>query len=971
MRVSGRRKIEWLIRTLLIWSVTIGLGRVPSRGQDALIERTGPPALDDMETDANKDGVPDGWYNARDAVLKAEGGHVGPHFVRFACDKPGRPSRLSRAFGIDGQKHEAIVLGLWIRSSQIQHGERESSDPGLIIDFLGDELRTISHSLMGPWAQNVGTGWTRVVKRLAVPPDTKDAIMTVGLVGATGILDIDGLTVDLIPVGGEETTNLIVNGDFELGDPAPASWIIEKDARRVFPGNHSTAALELSRAGSRAMAGVAIPIDRFETLEIAMAARGAGIRGADGAAARMFFLDESGRPVDTGSGRPLIRWSGSFPWRVDQVRVSVPRGATRAMLQIDKMDSIGALRIDDVRVTAIPEGPGTSWIPYHEADNTEEWFPVPASPGIAPGSALDVSFLTPTPAGRGGFVTARDGHLFSGKDVRARFLGVSLLPPTAFLEPERADALADRLARSGINLVRIGDLDTPLGPDRSLIDDTRDDTRSFDVESLARLDHLVAALKARGISVALELQSARLFRPGDDVAVAGLLPPGGGPAAVIDPIIGKLTLETARGLLGHVNAETGMALRDDPALAWVTLAGEVSLFNMIDRPDAMPAQYAGTLHDLAAKAPGGLTGRRLWEWVESTHFRQVADILRKEKLRVPVAGVSHWRREPEFVQAQAGPGLDLIDDRIYWTPPLPWISPERRSMLWSSDGGLAGYAGSKHRPDRAYVVGHWCNQSLGAWSMPTESADFLLGVHTAASEDWDALIRRGVFVHPATWGEGPPGTVGGEDIFRIPEVVNGSPHIYSLWPHAASLFFRAGPAREGHEVRPVEAPARRIARGTRQPIPGWDHSQGRLVIDTPFTQALVGWVGGEPANLAHLNLSTENDFAVLSATSIGPEPIASAKRLLITAIGRVQPTGFRWVDGWRHAVADPGRPPFLQEPVRARIVWRRKGTIRGFALDETGKRVKPFTLEPLTAGPGVALVIDGRSSGFHWELVAD
>ena len=265
---------------------------------------------------------------------------------------------------------------------------------------------------------------------------------------------------------------------------------------------------------------------------------------------------------------------------------------------------------------------------------------------------------------------------------------------------------------------------------------------------------------------------------------------------MIDSTIGKLTLETSRGLLGHVNAETGMALRDDPALAWVTLAGEVSLFNMIDRPDAMPAQYAGALHDLAAKAPGGLTGRKLWEWVEATHFRQVADILRKEKLRVPIAGVSHWRREPEFVQAQAGTGLDLIDDRIYWTPPLPWISPERRSMLWSSDGGLAGYAASKRRADRPYVIGHWCNQSLGAWSMPTESADFLLGIHTAASEDWDALIRRGVFIHPATWGEGPPGTVGGEDIFRIPEVVNGSPHIYSLWPHAASLFFRSGPARE-------------------------------------------------------------------------------------------------------------------------------------------------------------------------------
>ena len=63
--------------------------------------------------------------------------------------------------------------------------------------------------------------------------------MSVGLMGATGTLDIDGLTVDLVPVGGEESTNLVVNGDFELGDPGPASWITEGDARRVFPGNRS------------------------------------------------------------------------------------------------------------------------------------------------------------------------------------------------------------------------------------------------------------------------------------------------------------------------------------------------------------------------------------------------------------------------------------------------------------------------------------------------------------------------------------------------------------------------------------------------------------------------------------------------------------------------------------------------------------------------------------------------------------
>src|SRR5262249_23627650 len=155
----------------------------------------------------------------------------------------------------------------------------------------------------------------------------------------------------------------------------------------------------------------------------------------------------------------------------------------------------------------------------------------------------------------------------------------------------------------------------------------------------------------------------------DGVALPGRLPPGGGPAAEFDGRIGERALATARDLLAHVNPETGLALRDDPGLAWVTLAGEVSLFNLIERPDGLAPPQARAWHALAEKAPGGVGGRRLWESVGAEHARRMAEALRQDHLRVPIAGVSHWRREPEFVAAQAGPGLDLIDDRLYWPSP--------------------------------------------------------------------------------------------------------------------------------------------------------------------------------------------------------------------------------------------------------------------------------------------------------------
>jgi len=953
------RRLTNKLAALLVMVEMFGLPRGAVGQQEALIERPGPPAADNLEIDANKDGIPDGWYNARDMEWMSEGGVAGPHFVRFATTKPGRPARLSRAFGVDGAKTEAIVLALWVRQNKIQIGERDGDEPGLVIDFLGAQLRAVSRGRLGPWTTSVRDRWTRVVKRIPVPPGTKDAIMSVGLLGATGTLDIDGLTVDLIPRASAESVNLVVNGGFELGDPDPTFWIVNNDVQRVFPGFRSEAAVELVGARARLMTGLAIPVEPFEAIDVSVAVRCTGLRGLGGAVATIFFLDEGGNPLAGESKKePFFRWAGTNAWHYEDARVAVPAGAVRAVLQFDKPDSIGSIRLDDLRVTALPNPQAGAWVPFHTEDDTSDWLAVPPSASIAEGSALDFSFLVPKPAGQRGSVTAKDGKLVFKDGTRARFFGAAVLPPTAFQETERADQLADRLVRSGINLVRLGDLDTPLGPSRSLFDDTRDDTKEFDLEALARLDHLIAALKSRGIYVAVELLAKRRFRTDDGVASPGLLPPGGGPAAFFDPTIRKLNLDAAQRFLTRVNPETELALRDDPALAWVTLAGEVSVFNLITDPDALPAPYSKTFREMMERSTSG-SGRRFWESVESTYLKQTAESLRKSQVKVPIAGVSHWRRESEFVAAQADSGLDLIDDRLYWSPPA-WIGPGSLSSLWSPTGGISAMASFKHRHDRPYVVGQWCNQAMGAWAFTREAADLMLGAHAAALGDWDGLVRRGVFVYPQLWGEGPSGTAGGEDLYQISETVNGSPHIYALWPHAASIFLRS-----------TEAASHAGTKARRRLPTAWDPSRGRLVIDTPYTQGLVGWVGDQTVLLGQMEIQCGDRFAVVIASSASSEPIASTKRLLVSAIGRIEPTGYRWVDSWQRLVADPGRPPFLQEPIRARVVWRHKGGASAFVLDNEGKRQAPVKLEALPRGQGHSLLIDGKTAAFHWELTSE
>ena len=961
----GRGGAIWLSLTLLLLPSTAH-AQGPALGQAIEVPR-GPKPVEDFEVDTDGDGIPDGWYNLRDAKV-VDGGIPGSKkCLRFENDKPGRPARASRAFGVDGREIEAVVIGLWVRQESIVAGDRMGDEPGLVIDFLGDplQLKAVRRGMLGPW-KTVGPTWTRVAKRLPIPPDTRLAILSLGLIGATGVLEVDNLTVDLIPVGGKPTANLAVNGDFELGDPDPASWQLDRGTRRVSPGYKSSSAIELRGGGSRAFSGLALPLQGITSLEVSAVARANGLRGAVGAMARVFFLDDDGRPLpDPDGGAPALSFAGSSAWQPARAVIPVPPGAVRAMLQFEKGSAFGTLSVDDVQVVA--DGGQAQWTPGHFETGTARWLPVAPSPTIVEHSALDASSLLDAPAGKYGFVTVKEGRLAFSKGGRARFFGVVLLPPTAFPPDDaRADALADRLARSGVNLVRLADLDAPLGPVRSLFDDTREDTRELDPDALARLDRLISALKARGIYVALELQGSRRFRDGDASIPDGRkLPPGGGPAAAFDPSVREAARKAAEALLTHVNPETGLALRDDPVLAWITLAGELSLFDLVDAAEKESGTEAAALRELMRK-DGVPNLRRNWEAVEAEQWKTLAESLRKLGVKAPIAGGSHWKRDHDYAAAEATSGLDLIDDRLYYQPPS-WAGPDRRSMLWSRTGGLIADSSKKRKPDRPYVVGQWAMQTFGAWASPYEGADLLLAAQTAAHEDWDALIRRGVFLFPKVWGSGAAGTGGGEDIFSMSEIVNGIPQTFALMPHASSILLRAPDPKSTHRAgtgKGARAQAKAAGPG------GWDPVGGRLLIDTPHTKAMAGWVDDNAASFDGLTIALDADpFGVAAVSSLGPEPIATSKRLLVTVVGRVEPTGFLWLDDWRREAGDPGRPPLLQEPIRAKVAWKHAGEVRAYALDNTGARVGPAMVERVEGG--WRLVIDGKAPGIHWELAAD
>jgi hypothetical protein len=938
-----------MTRTVTLFAILLLVGSGVQARQD--VERPGPPATDDFETDSDNDGVPDGWYNLRDARLVDQGGTVGPKLIRFENSKPGRQARLSRAFGVDGRKTEALVIGLWVKGKDLRTGERLGEDAGLQIDFLGESLKSTGRGILGPFTAALGDKWVRMARRIEVPKGTRDAIMTVGLIGAIGTLEIDGLSIDQVPVGGAETSNLILNGNFELGNPAPPFWIIEEGAHRGFPGRQSTAALELAGAGAKALSGLGVRVDRLREIEVRLAVKGTGLRrGAGGARAVVYFRDADGRALPApDDGKLLFRWSGTFDWTEERATVAIPSSAVRAVLQLETLDSTGSVKIDNVEVNSRAEG--VTWNPYHVETGTDGWRELEPAPLIAKGSALDASTLVAAPAGKFGATMLKDGKLRFADGSPARFFGVVLLPPLAFPDRDTADALADRLSRSGVNLVRFDGMDSPYGPGQSLYDDSRDDTLALDPESMAKFDHLVAALKSRGIYVSIELLTVRRFREGDGIPGWLGLVPGGGASSAFDPMIRDRIIQAAAKLLERVNPETKLALKDDPVLAWVTIAGELSLLDRLDSDDPLPAEFETELKQTFLKQG---TGRKAYANVESAQWKLIADALRKAGMKRPIAGSSHWRRDAEFVQAQTGTGLDLVDDRLFWAPPR-FGAPERRSMLWKASATLASEANKKRKGDRPFVVGEWCAHTEGAWALPYEGADLLLASRISSADDWAAIVRRGVFQHPKIWGSAPAGTSGGPDSFAATEVLNANPQIFALLPHAAVLYY--GGPREGTLQRTSTTMT-------------WDSTRGRLTIDTAHCQGLAGWASHTKTKLATLSIEVDSpSYSVVIASSLSPKPLATTDRILVTTLGRAEPTGLLFADQWRREVASPGQGPILVEPVRAKVTVRRKGKLRAFALKPDGSRGAETRLA--VTAEGATLEIDTRAAGLHWEIVVE
>jgi len=178
-------------------------------------------------------------------------------------------------------------------------------------------------------------------------------------------------------------------------------------------------------------------------------------------------------------------------------------------------------------------------------------------------------------------IAVRDGHFHDGRQ-RVRMWGVNLSFAANFPDPKDAPAMAERLAAAGINSVRMHHMDTARYP-RGIWN--AKDGKTIAPEALERMDVFIGELAKRGIYVNLNLHVGR-----EHSRYLGM------PKAPekYDKITGIFTPELvaaqkqyARRLLDRVNPHRGKRYADDPAIAFVEITNEDSLF-MWSAPRVLP-----------------------------------------------------------------------------------------------------------------------------------------------------------------------------------------------------------------------------------------------------------------------------------------------------------------------------------------------------------------------------------------------
>ena len=430
---------------------------------------------------------------------------------------------------------------------------------------------------------------------------------------------------------------------------------------------------------------------------------------------------------------------------------------------------------------------------------------------------LDISplFADEIPAGKHGFLKTEKESFTFEDGTKGKFWGVLINSAACFPEHSAADKVARRLAKFGVNMVRLHQFDAEWATPNifqfskgTLLESTR----RLDPESLDRFDYLIHALEKEGIYIFMDLLVYRTFKEKDGLEnVYALSPNGAKPYSCFVPEIIELQKEYAGQLLGHTNPYTGKSLADDPGMALVAVTNENDMFNQpfpvtaepyrtillnkfrtwakTHAPETeVPEDYS---FDFRSREPDE-TILRFYHDVQKEYYDTMFAYLRSIGVKAPITG-NTWSRGLTLVSALQD--TDFTCSNVYWDL---WRDTGHNKDLLKERREVFGMVPSKVRMEnKPLVISEWDM----VWPNEWRAESPLLVSSMGAFQGWG-----GMNLHTYRYRSSPADCMGGTVLGGIGYRKNFEtfmdPAKFGLF-YAASLMFRRGDVAQARETQVI------------------------------------------------------------------------------------------------------------------------------------------------------------------------
>ncbi len=175
-----------------------------------------------------------------------------------------------------------------------------------------------------------------------------------------------------------------------------------------------------------------------------------------------------------------------------------------------------------------------------------------------------------------------------------------------------------------------------------------------------------------------------------------------------------------------------------------------------------------------------------------------------------------------------------------------------------------------------------------------------------------------------------------------------------------------GFVKESHtttaDLAPYHDRAAKVLKSTTNELQ-WRYGDRRVEVRSEKTQAIIGFVGGQPVKLPSVQAAIKTPFVSLIFTPLDNEPLADSRRILITALARDKQTGAEFNADWSKLL-QVGGPPLLMEPVEATLLL--SGSIPASVKPLDGYGIP--TEQSVPIGADGSFAIDGRYQAYYYEV---